>query len=538
MTQNLHIETKTARFRKITSSLCLSAILFTVLLTACNRTYNPVDPELVLSEQNDILIDGEFKDWKNVERIRIYSDEFGNVPDTSDLSAHMAAAWSGDGILLYFEVDDDIRYIHPDSCCRSDAVEVFISPEKGSDDIIQYTIPLAFDGNGNAGIYITDHRKKCYLRSVGPYQKARGKTENGKTQLEVFIATEAIGKKPGMGVTFSMQVYVNDPDENNDPEANNLKLYAGNFSNETSFTHYPVRLGRSESKLYETSSRVTVVDDKDVTIKVVGVSGKGTVGIYNGSQLVKKMFVENEYPGNVITLNPEADFNVMDDTLSVVINGNCIGFHNLLISPRTYVNTTAPPFYQSINIFRLKDKIHFPEPGQALFTGSSSMRMWGSVHEDFPELNIIHRGFGGSTAKDVLLYMNTIVLPYNPGMVVYYEGDNDIVAGIPEDTIINNMEKFLKQVRNIRTDVKIYFLAPKPSFARMSYWDQYVSLQNHMRQMIDTYDGVFYVDVSKPMFNKDGKLMKDIFCRDSLHMNQKGYKIWKQTLRDKLGLAP
>ncbi|MFC0876916.1 GDSL-type esterase/lipase family protein [Saccharicrinis sp. FJH2] len=511
-------------------------IFILMLFVSCNRTYNPTDTELVFAEQPNINIDGQFDDWDKVDHIRIFSDEFGNVPGPKDLKAQMSAAWAGEGIYLYFEINDDINYIHPDSCCKSDAIDIFISPDKGKDDIVQYSIPLTFHPNGDGIIYVTDHRKKCYLRSVGPSQKAMGRTENGTTKLEVFIATEAIGKKPQVGSTLSLQIYVNDPDMKNDPDMNSLKLYAGNFSNETSFTHYPVRLGKAESKLYETTSKATVTDDKDITLAITGFTGKGDLAIYKGDQLVKELSIENNDADKAIEIDPGAGFDAMNDTLSVVLNGQTIGFHNLIVSPRKYVHISAPRFYESFNIFHLKDRISFPKPDGALFIGSSSMRLWGSVHEDFPELNVIHRGFGGSNSKDVLAHMKDIVLPYNPAMIVYYEGDNDIVDKFPLDTIISNMEQFISEVQANRADTKIYFLSPKPSIARMAYGDQYKELHQKMKDMVKTHNDVYYVDVSTPMFNADGTLKKDIFCKDNLHMVHKGYIIWKHTLREALGL--
>lgn len=508
-----------------------------VLLASCNQTYVPVEPEMVLAERN-INIDGKFEDWKGADKIRIFSNEFGQIPDAKDLKAEMQAVWSGQGFTLCFTINDDVKYIHPDSCCKSDAVEIFISPDKGRDDIVQYSIPLAFDHRGNANIYVTDHRKKCYLRSVGPYQKAKGIKEGNTTKLEVFIATEAIGKKPEMGETFSMQVYVNDPDFKNDPDKNSLKLFPGNFSEETSYTHYPVKLGKTESKLYQTTSRAFITDDKNISLAISGFTGKGSLSIYKGKELVKEALIQNEYLEDIVTIDPGNEFDVMNDTLSVVLNGTCIGFHNLLVTPRNYVNKKAPAFYESINVFRLKDKIMFPEPGGALFIGSSSIRLWGSAQEDFPELIIIHRGFGGSTSKDVLHYMDEIAIPYKPGMIVYYEGDNDIVANMPQEDIISNMTTFITSMQAENKDLKIYLLSPKPSFARLSYWDEYRALHSKMMKMAEAMEGVFFVDVSTRMFNKDGSLREDIFCKDQLHLNDKGYIIWKQVLREKLGLAP
>ena len=45
-----------------------------------------------------------------------------------------------------------------------------------------------------------------------------------------------------------------------------------------------------------------------------------------------------------------------------------------------------------------------------LFTGSSSIRMWSSIQSDFPNYNIVNRGFGGSQTSDLLYYFDQLIL--------------------------------------------------------------------------------------------------------------------------------
>jgi hypothetical protein len=42
-----------------------------------------------------------------------------------------------------------------------------------------------------------------------------------------------------------------------------------------------------------------------------------------------------------------------------------------------------------------------PPKGGIIFTGSSSIRMWTSLKEDFPGLPVLNRGFGGSMIPEV-----------------------------------------------------------------------------------------------------------------------------------------
>lgn len=63
-----------------------------------------------------------------------------------------------------------------------------------------------------------------------------------------------------------------------------------------------------------------------------------------------------------------------------------------------------------------------------VFTGSSSVRLWRKLQEEFPNHQIINSGFGGSQASDLLYFIDELILSYNPKKVFIYEGDNDLWA--------------------------------------------------------------------------------------------------------------
>jgi lysophospholipase L1-like esterase len=42
---------------------------------------------------------------------------------------------------------------------------------------------------------------------------------------------------------------------------------------------------------------------------------------------------------------------------------------------------------------------------------------------------------------------------------------------------------------------------------------------------------VTYIDVASPMLNEAGTPREDIFVEDGLHMNAKGYDLWRDAVR-------
>ena len=51
-----------------------------------------------------------------------------------------------------------------------------------------------------------------------------------------------------------------------------------------------------------------------------------------------------------------------------------------------------------------------------------------------------------------------------------------------------------------------------------------------MKGYCDSADGVTFVDVAAPLLNEDGSARDDIFIKDMLHLNQKGYDLWANSI--------
>lgn len=167
-----------------------------------------------------------------------------------------------------------------------------------------------------------------------------------------------------------------------------------------------------------------------------------------------------------------------------------------------------------------------------LFTGSSSIRFWSGLRKDFPNHNVVNRGFGGSEMSDLLYYAEPLILNYNPKEIFIYEGDNDINSGKSPEEILANADKLLSLLRaHLPAKVKIIFISAKPSIARWHLKEKYEEFNRKLKDWTGTKRNVFYADVWTPMLDSTGEVRKDLFIKDNLHMNQLGYAIWKAAIR-------
>jgi lysophospholipase L1-like esterase len=201
----------------------------------------------------------------------------------------------------------------------------------------------------------------------------------------------------------------------------------------------------------------------------------------------------------------------------------------LIISFITITADNPDPlrFKQEINEYKEADKINPPQQGLYLFIGSSSIRMWKTLEEDFAGYHVINRGFGGSHFSDAIYYFNDLVTPYRPKKIIIYEGDNDIASDKSPESVFKDFKKFLKMISKNMDNPEIAIIAAKPSPRRWHLKEKYESLNLKFEKFCERKENLTYIDVYKPMLNEKGRPDPQLFLKDSLHMNGKGYEIWK-----------
>lgn len=166
-----------------------------------------------------------------------------------------------------------------------------------------------------------------------------------------------------------------------------------------------------------------------------------------------------------------------------------------------------------------------------VFTGSSSIRMWKTLKKLFPDKQIINTGFGGSQATDLLFHLEPLVLRYRPKKVFIYEGDNDISAKKKPKEVIATTLEIIENIHALDNATAIVLIGAKPSISRWKLRGRYKKLNRKLERLSKDNSLITYVDVWFPMLNRN-KLKQDLFIADGLHMNEKGYNIWYETLKD------
>lgn len=209
----------------------------------------------------------------------------------------------------------------------------------------------------------------------------------------------------------------------------------------------------------------------------------------------------------------------------------------LLFSTPLLAQQADPTRFEStIEEFEAADRENPVPEGVVLFTGSSSVRFWESLADDFPDYRVLNRGFGGSEFSDLIHYADRVIYPYQPSVIFIYEGDNDINAGDTPQEVLEQARELRGMIATALGDsTPVVFISPKPSVARWQLKEQYEAANALLEDYAGDTPHTYFADVWTPSLQANGEVRDDIFIEDDLHMNAKGYAIWRGVIGEWLG---
>jgi lysophospholipase L1-like esterase len=194
------------------------------------------------------------------------------------------------------------------------------------------------------------------------------------------------------------------------------------------------------------------------------------------------------------------------------------------------------PFYNDIQAFKKEDSLKAPIKDPVLFIGSSSFTKWTRLGQDFPLTPVLNRAFGGSTLLDVIRFQNEVIFKYHAKKIVIYCGENDLASSenITPAEVFNRFKILYEAIRKQQPKVPVVYVSIKPSISRWNMKERQIETNKLIKAFINKNKNVVFVDIWDKMLDENGNPKKDIFSSDNLHMNEKGYEIWIDALKDKL----
>ncbi|HEV2454079.1 MAG TPA: GDSL-type esterase/lipase family protein [Verrucomicrobiae bacterium] len=191
-----------------------------------------------------------------------------------------------------------------------------------------------------------------------------------------------------------------------------------------------------------------------------------------------------------------------------------------------------PVWEPEIRAFESRDRIHPPPQNAILFIGSSAIRKWTTLAKDFPGIQVINRGFGGSEIDDSTAYAGRIIFPYHPRIIVLYAGDNDLAAGRSPDEVVAEYTNFVGVIHARLPQTRIVFVSIKASLSRWKLKNEIIETNKRIAAI--HAENLAYVDVFTRMLGPDGKPRRELLLADGLHPDEQCYRLWASLIRPEL----
>ena len=186
---------------------------------------------------------------------------------------------------------------------------------------------------------------------------------------------------------------------------------------------------------------------------------------------------------------------------------------------------------KEIRAFEAIDVTNSPPKNAILFVGSSTIRMWKNLPQDYPNKKIINRGFGGSEIIDSTHFTERIIYPYKPSQIFLRAGGNDINAGKSPEQVLVDFRNFVETIKARLPATKIYFIGLSPSIARWKQAEKEKTLNQMVKDYAKTARDVVYIETYDMVLGTDGKPRAELFLPDKLHFNQDGYLLLAEKVR-------
>lgn len=180
-------------------------------------------------------------------------------------------------------------------------------------------------------------------------------------------------------------------------------------------------------------------------------------------------------------------------------------------------------FQKTIDAYLESDKTAPPPRGGILFTGSSILFRWKNLKEQMAPLPVYNRAFGGSRTADILHYMDQVVLPYEPKIIVYYCGSNDVNAGEAAGSIAGRFREFVPRVHASLPGTKIFYVSINKAPQKRDRWNV-VDAANRMVAEFTAGDSrLGFIDVNPALFDAQGEPRMELYLPDRLHFQDPAY---------------
>lgn len=213
-------------------------------------------------------------------------------------------------------------------------------------------------------------------------------------------------------------------------------------------------------------------------------------------------------------------------------------FGSWCASSRGETNHDFAKWEKEIAAFERMDRTNPPPQDAVLFIGSSTIRLWRTLAQDFPGQRVINRGFGGSEILDATHFAGRVIFPYAPRMIFLRAGGNDLSRGKSPEQVFADFREFVAKVHAKLPETEIVFISINPSLARWGQREKDKALNALIQEFVRGKPWLKYIETYPMVLGDDGRPRAELFVADQLHFNAAGYALLADKVRPFLPHSP
>ena len=192
--------------------------------------------------------------------------------------------------------------------------------------------------------------------------------------------------------------------------------------------------------------------------------------------------------------------------------------------------------HYSIKVKEFKQEGKLPSNVIVMY-GDSHSEYGGDWSRHFPGAGkIINRGIIGDDSQGMYNRLD-LVLPYHPKKIFFECGANDLSHGWTVERVFQGITRVLATIRERSPKTELYVQSVLPLNEEVGTWkylkgkdDLIIQLNNKLKEYCTSH-ALTYIDLYTPLLGAHPKTMKAEYCRDGLHLTEKGYEVWAKTIR-------
>jgi len=174
-----------------------------------------------------------------------------------------------------------------------------------------------------------------------------------------------------------------------------------------------------------------------------------------------------------------------------------------------------------------------PERGGIVFTGSSIFQFWTHLTDQMAPLPVLNRAIAGTVTQDMLDRIGQLVFAYQPRIVVYYCGSNDISSGEDAGPIVERTKRFIQILHAKSPDTFFFYTAIQKAPEKRARWDVVEAVNREMARYARQTPNVGYIDLNPVLFDKQNNVRENLFLSDGLHFrpDSSAYQEFSQVVK-------